>query len=175
MFWRRWLAESGLRAVSGLATFVVAIVLFLPGLALHEALHLAVLHLLGGGGTLIVRPWRFALVPLTLPSLHVQPAEAIGLARQLAVNFLGPAGAALMLAIPLLRLRDPRLRAALIANVAILAFYAAIEAADLIADSMDCADAAFTTPEFNYGVPLAICLWAALKAGPGWGAGQSFR
>ena len=129
-----------------------------------------VLHGLGGDGALIVRPWRFALLDLSLPSLHVQPVPPLGSGRQLAVNFLGPGLAALVFALPLIGVRDRRLRLAILANVAGLGFYAAIETADSIWDSVLHTDlAALGTPEFNYGVPLAITVAAALAAA--WGAG----
>lgn len=155
--------ESGPSA--GLVTLGLAVALFFPGLILHESLHLVVLHLVGGQGALIVRPWPFALVNLSLPSLHVQPIPALDFGRQLAVNFLGPALAAVLFAIPLLYVRDRRLRLALGASVGVLIFYAVIESADLLFDSYLNQDVGVLgTPEFNYGVPLAICIAAALLA-----------
>ena len=160
------------RIWDGLVTLGFGLALFGPGLGLHEALHLAVLHGLGGDGALIVRPWRFALVDLTLPSLHVQPVPPLDSGRQLAVNFLGPALAAAALTLALIPVRDRRLRLAAMANVAVLGFYALIEVADLVTDSIpNPATAALITPEFNYGVPLATFLavaflGAAARQGP---------
>ena len=155
------------RASRAIATLAIAIVLFFPGFALHEAMHLAVLNLIGGHGVLIVRPWRFAAVDLTVPSLHVQPAPALDWGRQLAVNFLGPALAGSLFAIAALRVGDRRLRLAVTANVAILGFYSVIEAIALFGDSLPAPAANLIgTPDFNYGVPLAICFAAALLAGP---------
>ena len=153
------------RIAAGLLTFGVAIVLFFPGLALHESLHLVVLNLVGGHGSVIVRPWKFALVDLSLPSLHVQPVPALDFGRQLAVNFLGPALAAVIFAIPLLYVRNRLVRLAVGANVAVLIFYALIESAYLLDDALLNVDlGALVTPEFNYGVPLAICAVAGLSA-----------
>src|ERR1700674_5445494 len=78
------------RTSAGLLTFGTAILLFFPGLAVHESLHLVVVNLVGGHGALIVRPWKFALFDLSLASLHAQPAPALDLGRQLVVNFLVP-------------------------------------------------------------------------------------
>lgn len=156
------------RASSGLVTLGIALALFFPGLALHESLHLVVLHLLGGQGSLVVRPWRFVLVDLSLPSLHVQPVPALDFGRQLAVNFFGPALAAMLFAIPLLYVRDRRLKLALGASVGVLFFYAVIESGYLLIDSyLNLEVGVLVTPEFNYGVPLAICVAAALIAALG--------
>ena len=156
------------RTSAGLVTLGIAVALFFPGLALHESLHLVVLHLVGGQGSIIVRAWRFALADLSLPSLHVQPVPALDFGRQLAVNFFGPALAAVLFAIPLLYIKDRRLRLALGASVSVLIFYSVIESAYLMIDSyLNVEVGVLVTPEFNYGVPLAICLAAAVVAACG--------
>jgi hypothetical protein len=153
------------RTSAGLLTFALAILLFFAGLAVHEGLHLAVLNLIGGHGSLITRPWKFALVDISLPSVHVQPVPALDLGRQLAVNFFGPAIAALIFAVPLLYLRNRLLGLALGANVAVLVFYAVIESAYLLDDALLHVDlGVLVTPELNYGVPLAIFVIAGLSA-----------
>ena len=153
------------RPSAGLVTLGIAIALFFPGLALHESLHLVVLNLLGGQGVLIVRPWSFALFDLSLPSLHVQPVPALDFGRQLVVNFFGPAIASVFFTIPLLYVRDRRLRLAFGASVVVLIFYAVIEAGYLLIDRyLNVELGVLVTPEFNYGVPLAICVAAALVA-----------
>jgi hypothetical protein len=83
--------------------------------------------------------------------------------------------AALLIAIPLIGVRDQRLRLALLANVGVLIFYAAVEVGDLVADSILNVDVAVLgTPEFNYGVPLTIYIGAALLAASGvTGSGRS--
>jgi len=114
---------------------------------------------------MIVRPWRLGLVDATIFSLHVQPDQPIGLGRQLLVNFLGPVLAAVPLAVLLVYVREPVVRLALWANVTILAFYALIEAGDLITESIYDLDLSIlTTPEFNYGVPALIVLIATVIA-----------
>jgi hypothetical protein len=144
---------------------VLSLLLFVVGLATHEVMHLVVLYAVGGTGSLIVRPWHLGLFDATTYALHVQPDQPIGLARQLVVNFLGPALAAVPLAVLLLYVREQAVRVALAANVAILVFYAVIEAGDLWLESKFEIDAPIlTAPEFNYGVPALIILLAVLVA-----------
>jgi hypothetical protein len=150
---------------TGLATFGLAIFLFFPGLAVHESLHLVVINLVGAHGSLVVRPWKFALFDLSLPSLHAQALPVLDLGRQLLVNFSGPAVAAVLFAMPLLYVRNRPLRLALGASVAVLLFYAVIESAYLLDDAYLNVDlGVLATPEFNYGVPLAICAVAGILA-----------
>jgi hypothetical protein len=140
-------------------TLLLSLLLFLVAFATHEVMHLLVLYAVGGTGALIVRPWHMALFDATTYALHVQPDQPIGLTRQLLVNFFGPALAAVPLAILLLYVRGRAVRIALAANVAILVFYAVIEAGDLWLESKFEIDAPIlTAPEFNYGVPALIIL-----------------
>jgi hypothetical protein len=61
--------------------------------------------------------------------------------------------------------REPAVRTALAANIAIRAFYTLIEAGDFLLESVAQVDAGIlTTPEFNYGVPLLIILVATYTA-----------
>jgi hypothetical protein len=153
-------AES---AVSrGVQTLVLSLVLFAVAFGAHEVMHLLVLYAVGGQGSIIVRPWRMGMFDASIASVHVQPDQPIGLVRQLLVNFCGPVLAALPLAVLLMYVRNPVARAAIGANVAILGFYAVIEAADLLLEQLSDFDLGIlTTPEFNYGVPLLIMLLAA--------------
>jgi hypothetical protein len=146
-------------------TLLLSLLLFLVAFATHEVMHLLVLYAVGGTGALIVRPWHLGLFDATTYALHVQPDQPIGLARQLLVNFLGPALAAVPLALLLLYVRERAVRIALAANVAILVFYAVIEAGDLWLESKFEIDAPIlTAPEFNYGVPALIILLAVVVA-----------
>ncbi len=149
-------------------TLVLSLLLFIVGFATHEVMHLLVLYAVGGTGTLVVRPWHLGLFDATTYALHVQPDQPIGLGRQLIVNFLGPTLAAVPLAVLLLYVRGVRERAvriALAANVAILVFYALIEAGDLWLESAVGVDAPIlTAPEFNYGVPALIIVVGTLIA-----------
>jgi hypothetical protein len=144
---------------------VLSLLLFAGAFGTHEVMHLLVLYAVGGHGSIIVRPWRMGLVDASIYALHVQPDQPIGIVRQLLVNFLGPTLAAVPLVVLLFYVREPVVRMALAANVAILAFYALIEAGDLLAETVANFDAGIlTTPEFNYGVPLAIILLATYLA-----------
>jgi len=149
-------------------TLVLSLLLFVVGFATHEVMHLLVLYAVGGTGALVVRPWHLGLFDATTYALHVQPDQPIGLGRQLIVNFLGPTLAAVPLAVLLLYVRGARERAvriALAANVAILVFYALIEAGDLWLESAVGVDAPIlTAPEFNYGVPALIIVVGTLVA-----------
>jgi hypothetical protein len=149
-------------------TLLLSLLLFLVAFATHEVMHLLVLYAVGGTGALIVRPWHLGLFDASTYALHVQPDQPIGLGRQLLVNFLGPALAAVPLAILLIYVRGVRerpVRIALTANIAILVFYAVIEAGDLWLESAFGIDAPIlTAPEFNYGVPALIIVLAVFVA-----------
>ena len=144
---------------------LLSVLIFIAAFGAHEVMHLLVLYAVGGHGSMIVRPWRLGLVDATIYSLHVRPDQPIGMVRQLLVNFLGPMLAAVPFAILLFYVREPVVRLALWANVAILVFYALIEAGDLVVESVFELDLSIlTTPEFNYGVPALIILVAAVIA-----------
>ncbi len=148
-----------------LRVLVLSLALFVAAFGTHEVMHLLVLYAVGGQGSIVVRPWRLGLFDATIYALHVQPDQPVGLVRQLLVNFLGPALATVPLAALLLLVREPVVRIALWANVAILAFYAIIEAGDLLLESAFDVDLPIlTTPEFNYGVPALIIVAASLVA-----------
>jgi hypothetical protein len=157
--------SSESRIWRGVQALVLSLVVFALAFGAHEVMHLLVLYAVGGHGSIIVRPWRMGMIDASIGSLHVLPDQPIGLVRQLLVNFLGPALAAVPLAVLLMYVRNPVARAALWANVAILGFYAVIEAADLLIEQLGDFDLGIlTTPEFNYGVPLLIMLVAAFSA-----------
>jgi hypothetical protein len=146
-------------------TLLLSMLLFIGAFGTHEVMHLLVIYGVGGHGSIIVRPWRMGLVDVTIYALHAQPDQPLGLIQQLLVNFLGPALAAVPLAVLLIYVREPVVRLALWANVAILAFYAVIEAGDLLLErQFDFDLGILTTPEFNYGVPAMIILIATFMA-----------
>ncbi|HYT14384.1 MAG TPA: hypothetical protein VEL12_16470 [Candidatus Nitrosopolaris sp.] len=154
---------SGL--IAAWRTLLLSVLLFVASLGAHEVMHLLVLYAVGGQGSIIVRPWHMGLVDASIDALHVQPDQPIGLGRQLAVNFFGPALAAVPLAVLLLYVSERPVRLALWANVTILGFFAIIEAGDLWLESAYDFDLPIlTTPEFNYGVPLLIIVLAAYVA-----------
>ena len=77
---------------------------------------------------------------------------------------LAAALAGVLLALLTLAVHDRTARAALLANLVILGFYALIEPLDVILDAAG-ADLRFLLwAEFNYGVPLLIALVAATLA-----------
>ena len=136
---------------------VLSLLLFVGAFGTHEVMHLLVIYAVGGSGSIIERPWQMGLVNFSLPSLHAQPAHPLDLTSQTIVNALGPLLAAVPLGALLWWVREPVPVAALIANVVILVFYAAIEAGDLILERVYHMDVSWLTwPEFNYGVPLLV-------------------
>lgn len=104
-----------------LRALLLSLLPFVAAFGTHEVMHLLVLYAVGGHGSIIVRPWRMGLFDATIYALHVQPDQPIGLGRQLLVNFFGPALAAVPLAVLLLYVREPIVRIALWAIVAVLA------------------------------------------------------
>lgn len=148
-----------------LRTLLLSVLLFVGAFGTHEVMHLLVIYAVGGHGTIIVRPWHMGFFDATIYALHAQPDQALGLVQQLLVNFLGPALAAVPLAFLLIYVREPVVRLALWANIAILAFYALIETGDLLLErQFDFDLGLLTMPEFNYGVPTLIILIATLMA-----------
>lgn len=142
---------------------VVSLLLFVAAFGAHEVMHLLVIYVVGANGAIIARPWHFGYVDLTIWSLHAQPSQQLDLVRQSIVNFFGPFLAAIPFAALLWYVRQPIATAALAVNVVILVFYAVIELLDLLLEQVWNTDVPLlTTPEFNYGVPLALILLSAL-------------
>jgi hypothetical protein len=125
---------------------------------------LLLIGLLGGHGTLIVRPWRATLLPLTLPSLHVTGAASLAVPARLAFDLGGPGLVGVALLVLTRWVRPPWVAAALVANAAILFFYALIEAADVLLDLAGSEAGVLGWEEFNYGVPLLLLAVAAIAA-----------
>jgi hypothetical protein len=142
---------------------VTSILLFVAGFGAHEVMHLLVIYAVGSQGEIIARPWHLYFLDFSIWSVHAQPTEQLDVVRQSLVNFLGPFLAAIPFAVLLLWVREPIALAALIANVVILVFYAVIELLYVLGESVWHTDMPLlVTPEFNYGVPLAIILLAVL-------------
>jgi hypothetical protein len=141
---------------------VLSFLLYVAGFGAHEVLHLLLIYAVGSSGSIVVRPWHMGYVDFTIYALHAQPTEPLDVVRQSIVNFFGPFLAAVPFAVLLWYVRHPIAMTALIANVVILVFYAAIELGDLLFEQGNTDVALLTTPEFNYGVPLAIIVIAAL-------------
>jgi len=142
---------------------VASILLFVAGFGAHEVMHLLVIYAVGSQGEIIARPWHLYFLDFSIWSVHAQPTEQLDVVRQSLVNFLGPFLAAIPFAVLLLWVREPIALAALIANVVILVFYAVIELLYVLGESVWHTDMPLlVTPEFNYGVPLAIILLTVL-------------
>jgi hypothetical protein len=150
--------------VSATKVVILSLLVFAGAFGTHEMMHLLVIYAVGGQGSIVVRPWRLGLFNFNIYGVHAQPDPPLDLPRQALVNFLGPALAAIPLVALLLSIREPVARYALIANIAILAFYCLIETADLLIESRSIDLSILTTPEFNYGVPALIIVVAALAA-----------
>lgn len=144
---------------------LLSVLVFAGAFGTHEVMHLLVIYAVGSSGSIIVRPWQLGLVNFSIYSLHAQPAQPLDVTRQTIVNALGPLLAAVPLGALLWWVREPVPVAALIANIVILVFYAGIEAGDLVLERAYHMDVSWLTwPEFNYGVPAAIIVLAAVIA-----------
>jgi hypothetical protein len=142
---------------------ILSVLIFAGAFGTHEVMHLLTIYMVGGSGSIIVRPWQLGLVNFSIYSLHTQPAQPLDVTRQAIVNFAGPMLAAVPLAALLFYVREPVALAALIANVVILVFYAGVETADLLLEQVQHVDVAWLTwPEFNYGVPALVILITVL-------------
>ena len=146
-----------------LRILIVSLLVFVAAFGAHELMHLLMIYAVGSSGAIVSRPWHFGYVDLTIGSLHAQPSEQLDVVRQSLVNFFGPFLAAIPFAAVLWYVRQPIAAAALAVNVVILVFYAVIELLDLLLEQVwDTEVPLLTTPEFNYGVPLALILLTAL-------------
>lgn len=142
---------------------ILSVLVCIGAFGSHEVMHLLVIYGVGSSGSIIVRPWQMGLLPFSIWSLHAQPAQPLDVTRQTIVNVLGPLLAAVPLAALLVWVRQPVPMAALIANIVILVFFAAIEGADELLERIYHLDVAWLTwPEFNYGVPALIILITVL-------------
>ena len=145
-------------------TFGLSIVIYVVALACHEVMHLVTLYAMGFQGTLIVRPWRFSFVPITIDAFHAQPAQPLAFLPHIAFDLAGPALALALLGLLTLAVRDRLARIALVANLLVLVFYAVIEPLDVVLDAAGVDLRFLLWAEFNYGVPLLILLGAAAYA-----------
>ena len=140
-----------------LRVLILSVLVFVAAFGAHEVMHLLVIYAVGSQGSIVVRPWPMGYVNLTIYALHAQPTQELDVVRQSIVNFFGPFLAAVPLAALLWYVREPVPFAALAANVVILVFYAVVELGDLLLEKVWNTDVSLlTTPEFNYGVPLAV-------------------
>jgi hypothetical protein len=146
-----------------LRVLILSVLLFVAGYGAHEVMHLLLIYAVGSSGAIVVRPWHMGYVDFTIFALHAQPSEELDVVRQSIVNFFGPFLAAVPFAALAWYVREPIPRTALIVNVVILAFYAAIELGDLLLEKVWNTDVSvLTTPELNYGVPLLLIVLTVL-------------
>jgi hypothetical protein len=124
-------------------------------------MHLVTLYAIGSSGSLIVHGWRFTFLPITVYSFHAQPAAPLTFGPHILFDFAGPALAALLFGLLAVAVRGTVARTALVANLAILGFYAVIEPLDVLLDATVGGAPFLLWAEFNYGVPLLILLAAA--------------
>src|SRR5205809_779476 len=69
---------------------VLSLLLFVAAFGAHEVMHLLLIYAVDSQGALIVRPWHFGYLEVTVSALHAQPAQQLDVVRQLIVNFFGP-------------------------------------------------------------------------------------
>lgn len=125
-------------------------------------MHLVTLHAMGGSGALIVRPYRFTFLPLAVASFHVQPGAPLDFTTHLLFDFAGPALAMLLLGLLAGVVQGRVASAMLLANLAVLGFYAVIEPLDVLLDAAGLDAPVLLWAEFNYGVPLVVLLLTAV-------------
>jgi hypothetical protein len=162
-----------------LRAFLLALVLFPVGLAVHEVMHLAVYSAMGVHAVLLVTSWKLGLLGTPIFGLHAAPAIGDPRLDVLLVNNpLGP----LLAALPLMILwaavgrTASAARAALLANVLALVFFACVELAYPLLEEVAHVDAdVLLIPELNYGAVLAILLVTTAAATRSGGPGRRLR
>lgn len=151
--------------------FALGVLLFPVALATHEVAHLAVFSALGIPASLVVTSWKLGSLGTPIWGLHAAPAAPLSLSALVLNNALGPLVAASLLLIVWASLdrRSRAARAALLANVLALVFFATIEMAYPLLEGVARVDAdVLLLPELNYGTVLAILLaTTAVAAGGG--------
>jgi hypothetical protein len=141
---------------------VVGVAIYLVALSTHEVMHLAALYAMGRSGVLIVHGYRFTFLPLTIDSFHAQPSTPLDLPSHLLFDFAGPALAMVLIGLLAWVARGRVASAMLLANLAILGFYAVIEPLDVLFDAAGVSAPFLLWAEFNYGVPLLVLLATAM-------------
>lgn len=156
--------------MSYLRAFLLAALLFPVATATHEVLHIVIWSMLGVRAALEVTHWTLQFVPVTILGLHAAPIGPGGLgapdavtplADQVANNLLGPLAAAVIFMVLWASVgrRSQVARAALLANVAVLLFFALLELAfPLLYQRSYVAADILLIPELNYGGALLLML-----------------
>lgn len=147
------------RLLSAVQGMILSYVLLLAALAIHEVAHLAVLYAMRRTGSLLVVPWRLGSMNYYIYGLHVQPSQPLPVLDQAFLNFSGPILAAVPLVLLYYYVRDRIPRAALLANILILFFFAVLESSDeLLESALGREVGILGSPEFNIGIPVLIIL-----------------
>jgi hypothetical protein len=137
---------------------VVGVAVYLVALSTHEVMHLVALYAMGRAGVLIVHGYRFTFLPLTIDSFHAQASAPLDFTSHLLFDFAGPALAMILIGLLAWVVRGRVASAMLLANLAVLGFYAVIEPLDVLFDAAGVNAPFLLWAEFNYGVPLAVLL-----------------
>lgn len=152
------------RASTLIQTLLLSYVLTLAGLLIHEGLHLVVLSLLGQQGFMLVVPWRLGIENYHIYGLHVQPTTPLSVLNLALFDFLGPMLATLPFIFLAFYVKEKIARAALIANVFVLIFFAVLETGyEFLESSLKVKIGILGSPEFNIGAVLIILLFVAYK------------
>jgi len=143
--------------------FGLALLLFPVGLATHEVMHLVVYSAVGVRAALLVTSWRLGSLGVPIFGLHSAPLspDAVSLPVLVLNNGVGPllAAALLLALLASIERRSRAARAALLANVLALVFFACIEMAYPLLEEVGHVNAdVLLLPELNYGAVLLIML-----------------
>ena len=154
------------------ATALLLALLLVPAaFATHEAMHLLIYTIAGVPAALVVTHWPVGVGSLAIAGLHAAPlgpAGSLGPDAQVPLRLLlvNNGLAPLLATVPLLALRlgvDRRsavVRTALLANVAVLVFFSAIEVTYPVLEHVARVNAdVLLLPEVNYGGALLVLLW----------------
>ena len=140
--------------------------LFPAGMALHEVLHLAIWSALGYQAVLQVTPWKLALADAKVFGVHAAATVPPPLGLRVLNDLLGPALAAVPFLALWSQVRERPVRAALLANALVLAFFAVLEPGYLLLELGSHREAdVLLSPEVNYGAVAAILLAVAAAGG----------
>jgi len=176
---------AGLAALVRFARSVaLAVVLFPVGFATHEVMHLLVYTVAGVRAALLVTHWNVGVGSVAIAGLHAAPLgpegtggvdAAVPFGLLVANNGLGPLLAALLLLVlwASVNRRSRTARTALLANVAVLVFFSAIEMAYPLLEHLARIDAdVLLLPAVNYGGALLVLLAVAAVSAWRWPPGR---
>jgi hypothetical protein len=145
--------------VSFVRALLLSVVIFPIAEATHEVGHLAAYSFFGYPASLQVTPWQSALFGVKVFGVHAAPGVPPTVPVHVAVDFLGPAAAAVLLSVLWLAVPRGAVRTALLANVLVLVYFAIVETAFAVGENVAHVDMdALTVPELNYGACLAIVI-----------------